>query len=524
MFQYTRGLGLRCTGAACVLALVTSGRLAAQAQDPRDDLAKRFADQQSPADFIVVVDASLSMVRLVHELRRALPLLVESLPEGDHLSVLRFSNDASEYLPDRTITTDSRAVLIREITELAEPGPRDQRTDLVAAMGRTLEELSRPGFSPVQVVVFVSDFCHEPPDTRGTQPISGTECRTVPTSALEERASRVLTGHRVRVIALALEGTNEEGLAAFRRVFPNTLRVDRRLTQVGSYFLRLKKELAYERVAAQAYAELREAELRVELADPGVRCAFGGETPVTLRFSHSMKRLGVRFQVVEVSVADSDALAVTFPAEAVEVDAAQVGELRGRLRLSARRQPWRPARAVELSSKLHLTITATATPETGLRQMNLDPELPAQAVVLDLQVRSWVGRSAWMFVGAALVALAALGTPLCWARRRRPAYLAGTLVAWQGVQEVARWRLTGAKRSAATLGGAGSDYPLDDAEPARVQLASRRTGWCGARVVYEVRPISGQTTLNGRPLQEASRVLRGAILQIGPYTVRWDGP
>jgi hypothetical protein len=505
---------------------VTSGCLAAQAraQDPRDELAKRFADQPTRADFIVVVDASRSMVPLVRELRRALPLLVEQFSDGDHLSVLRFSNDASEYLPDRTITTDSRAVLIREITELAEPTVRDQRTDLVAAMGRTLEELGRPDFSPVQVVVFISDFCHEPPDTKRTRPILGTQCWTVPTGDLEERANRVLTGHRVRVIALALERTNEDGLAALRRVFPNTLRVDTRLTQIGAYFGRLKRELAYERLAAQVYPELREARVHVQLAEPWVRCAFGGETPVTLRFSHSMPHLGVRFQVVQASVGNEEDVTVTFPSQAVAVDARQVGELRGTLRLRARPQPWRPARAVELGSKLYLTVAATAMPDTALRQLNLEPKLRPENVALDLQVRSWVGRPAWVFLGAAVVTLAAVSIPVCWARRRRPAYLAGTLVAWEGVREVASWELTNPKRSAATLGGAGSDYALADAGPARVQLASRRTGWCGAQVVHEVRPISGQITLNGRPLHGASQVFRGAILQIGPYRVRWDGP
>jgi hypothetical protein len=501
-----------------VLFLLTLG-IPLRAQDARTEVVKLFSDTQPKADFIFVVDASRSMLPLFQELRRVLPTFISELQDGDHVSVIRFSNEAVEAIPDQTLGTKSRQALEAEIAQLAEPARTDTKTDLRAAFERTLLELNRPDFSPVQVVIFVSDFCNEPPGM-------SEGCKPLEVSSLRQQAGRILQGHQIRVIALALPGTSTEGIEALQQVLPNVLRVDTSLGQLDEYFARLKKEVVYEKTAAQAFTELAQGKVLVQAKEGEISCPYGETRPIALQVSQNMAHLTMSVRIQDARLTGGPGGRLSFDEAPILIPPNRVVTVTGQISLPPRDQPWALARKISVAKALEATLFCEALPEEGLRQLNVDPALRNQDVRVSIGVTSEVGRSLWLF---SLLALGIVGVPLlvvmllvCKVRRAKPVYLKGTLKAWSGAVKVLEIDLAARRCCALTIGAKGCDVVLAQAGADSVRLAAGRHGWCGSLVIYTAARIGGAPRLQSSRLAGEVPVSAGANLMVGECNLRWD--
>ena len=153
-----------------VLALAFAPPRAAVAQDEAqsdevpasiDELFALFGVDAVPADFVVVVDTSGSMSQGENPpypaVLGAYQSLVDSIPDGDNLSVLTF--DSSPNLAFQgEISSESR-----EQAKAALPAEaRGQATDIGSAIDATLRRLERADASDVQLVLFLTDGQHQP--------------------------------------------------------------------------------------------------------------------------------------------------------------------------------------------------------------------------------------------------------------------------------------------------------------------------------------------------------------------------
>ncbi len=501
------------------------------AEDRRPEVAALFAGVRGSNDVVLVADGSWSMRDVFRgQIQPALPGLIGELADGDHFSLLRFANFASEALPDRTLSPDTRAVLQREAAKLAEPMPTDTRTDLGAAIERTLGELTRPGFSPTQIVIFISDFCHEPPagSRYSARPIPADprRCYFLPSDSLVDTAQRVLLGHRVRVIALALEDSNSQGFEAFRRVFPGAYRVDVTGAGLGSYFDRLRREIAYERLAALVADELKHAQPTAVLEVPPQAVKAGSAVPFDVRVGNPMPHLSLRVVVRHAALADPGAgfdLSVT--SEPLIVAPGATGLVKGTLLVHSRPTSWRLKRAVGLAQEATIELAITAEPATGIAQLNLEPGLPAVRLSERVVVKVWQGWSAGVVLaalaaavaGVALAAVAVLG----WFRRRRPAPLDGRLTVFLP-DGPATLDLTGMLVAVAGS-AAGCDLKIPDAVPQALRFFARRGGLSGGQVLARI-DVHQACRINGQAAGAGSVWAggRGTRIEVAGTTLRWD--
>lgn len=518
-------------GVALGLAAAMIAAHSSVAEDHRGEVAALFAKVGGANDVVLVVDGSWSMRDLFSgQIRPALPGLISELGDGDHFSMLRFANLAAEALPDRTLDPDTRAALQRETRALAEPMPSDTRTDLGAAIERAIGELTRPGFSPTQIVIFVSDFCHEPPSGSrySDRPIPGDpkRCFFLPSEELAQTAQRVLLGHRVRVIALALEDTNPQGFEAFRRVFPAAYRVDVTGAGLGNYFERLRRELAFERLAALVADELGHAHPTAELEIPQQEVGGGTIMPIGVRVRNPMPHLPLRAAIGAVSQADPGAgFEIKMPAEPVTVPPGSDARIVGSLLVHTRPTAWRVRRAVELASGVRIEVVGSAEPEIGIAQLNLDPRVSISPITQKVVARVWEGWSVTVVLAVIVGLLAALTFAavgvLGWFRRQRPAALDGVLTAFLTVGTV---KVDLSRKLAATVGSApGCELEIPSAAPQHLKLFARRVGFAGGKVdarigVQQTCSIGGVVASAGSEWAGG----RGTRMVVAGITVRWD--
>lgn len=501
-------------------------------QEARPEVVARFAGVAVRGDYVLAVDASKTMASVVDRVRGAVASLVPQLPEGDHLSILRFANRADEYLPDRTIRRSEQEALVQEIRGLAEP--TGTRTDLGAGIARALQELARPGFGDVQFLFFVSDFCHDPPDD---SPWFGQRswrtgrnlCRELKgVQALAEQARMALAGHRIRVIVLRLPGFDEEGMRAFRTIFPGAFEVDLERVRLEEYFDRFQKELAFEKVAVLAREEVSKASLGVSMEPSVLTVEPGRDASAVLRLQNAMPHLDMRVRwgggtevtegEVEVRVDSKDV--VIPPGASVEVPfAVRVAPCKDRPcggSETFRRVTWKPV--------LHLL----AEPALGLRQVQVAPELPDTEPSLALEVRWTCATAGWVcaarMAGVAGVVLALVLIGVAFVLRRRPARFGGTLQVQSGPSAGQAVSLGGIDRDMVTVGrGADNTLVLGDPRVAarHATIHAERQGIFGQRVVFtlvahdEVR-IGGRSYRNRRVF-----VSPGTIIEIGETRLRW---
>ncbi len=180
-----------------------------------DELFALFGVGAVPADFVVVVDTSGSMSQGENPpypaVLGAYQSLVDSIPEGDNLSVLTF--DSSPNLAFQgEISSESR-----DQAKAALPAEaRGKATDIGSAIDATLRRLERADASDVQLVLFLTDGQHQPAAGSAYPGTSGPEW-----DALRARAQTVDASHDTLVLGVGLGDQGAGGIELLRQVFGN---------------------------------------------------------------------------------------------------------------------------------------------------------------------------------------------------------------------------------------------------------------------------------------------------------------
>jgi Ca-activated chloride channel homolog len=110
---------------------------------------------RAPADVALVIDTSGSMAGAkIENARAAARELVEKLADGDIVSILTFSDEATERVPPTVLGPETRGSVLRVLAGLAPSGGTNMFDGLRLA---EREALSSPPTHPVRRVVMISD-------------------------------------------------------------------------------------------------------------------------------------------------------------------------------------------------------------------------------------------------------------------------------------------------------------------------------------------------------------------------------
>jgi hypothetical protein len=123
-----------------------------------------FQASSQTADYIMVIDTSLSMKEFWPVVIGGITEFSNALPDGDHVAVVFFNREASNTLIlPRTINSKSKSDLRLELGKLGVPsGEEAKKTDLGKGLRLVLQESARPEANRLQFIFLFSDFEHDP--------------------------------------------------------------------------------------------------------------------------------------------------------------------------------------------------------------------------------------------------------------------------------------------------------------------------------------------------------------------------
>ncbi len=160
-------------------------------------------------DFIFVLDSSQGLLPTAESLRAPIASLIGVLPERDRVAMIAFHTRATAVLPPTEIEAKNRQSLMDQIKAL--PLPSAKETDLGAGAAEALELMSRKGAAPIQHLVVVSDFCHNP-SVQSPYDSGGRGCRSIRgMEGLARRFRENSAGKRVIVDYLQVTRTGGTG-------------------------------------------------------------------------------------------------------------------------------------------------------------------------------------------------------------------------------------------------------------------------------------------------------------------------
>ena len=255
-----------------ILAALPSA--SASVEDPAtlDDLIAAFEVGDVPADFVVVVDTSRSMLergegRLspYEGVLQAYRQFVGSVGEGNRLAVVTFG--AGPRLTfDAKISAANRATALAAIPS-ADPanfrGPQHGSTDIGAALSETLKRLESPDSSEVQTVIFLTDGRHAPPDSSRYQGARG------PAWDQLTARGRTLAGSRILdVYGAGIGASGSTDVSLVGRVFPDPSVLDVPPDQLGPIFDSAVKRSQALRVQGPLQRELEAGAVQASVPDP----------------------------------------------------------------------------------------------------------------------------------------------------------------------------------------------------------------------------------------------------------------
>lgn len=384
----------------------------------REQILTELRVDQTPADYVVLVDTSGSMTagNLYGGVQRTLRTFLAGLSPHDHVAVYTFDSRPTPRYVGRAGNPD------RMLAGLpSRPNPSGA-TDIGAALERAVEELERPGAASVASVVLLTDGAHDPPRGSAYPDDSGPRWQ-----ALADRAAR-LKDRTLAGYALPLRGAT--GARLLGTVLPQTTELDPgSIDELGRYLDRAKvgTRLAKARqaLAGDVGKGMTAAWTTPETADLSTG---SGPVPVTLTLRSETAR-------VPLTVSGLNARA--------DEDATLIGELPdtvalapGQSRSFSLALDWRPdVGAVPFRDEQrvapHLVVDGAVTsPWSEPLDAVIDLETPNQVaaapaqVTLTAVVGTWAAQVVTALVG--VLAVVILGLFLY---RRRRAPLAGTLLA-----------------------------------------------------------------------------------------------
>lgn len=261
-----------------------------------DELFDLFGVATVPADFVVVVDTSGSMSQGQNppypSVLEAFRSLVDSIPDGDNLSVLTFDSSPNLVFQDR-VTAASRVQARDALPRVA----KGKATDIGSALDATLRRLERADASDVELVIFLTDGQHQPAAGSAYPATSGQEW-----DALRARAQQVAASHNTLVLGVGLGDQGAGGIELLRQVFGSPEINSLPAQQLPDFFRESVRRSQLARLAKLVDQELAN---RVEVTSTAsTRLAKSFETDVTLE-SH-LKKLPVDVAIAGVKVKDAN--------------------------------------------------------------------------------------------------------------------------------------------------------------------------------------------------------------------------
>lgn len=228
--RYLRSLSI----GACLLTAtaVLAGVAPASAAPPaptREQIYAQLGVDQVPADYVILVDTSGSMVtdNRYANVRTVLGQFLSGLSPSDYVAAYTFDS----YTQVRYVgqATNPGAIVNRLPTG---PNPHGA-TDIGAALEQALNELDRPGASPIATVVLLTDGKQAAP--------AGSKYLATDSPAWTELKTRAAALHKTWLGAYALPLGTDTGAGLLRAVIPDATVLDPTSVQgLGAYLDRSK--------------------------------------------------------------------------------------------------------------------------------------------------------------------------------------------------------------------------------------------------------------------------------------------
>lgn len=374
---------------------------AALASDPREQLLEAYKDRPMAADHLLMLDTGGVSAQDLQAIQGSLVGLARGLPAGDSLELRTFSDAVSVALPRTEITEEGREALATRLGELAlSPGGP---SDLGLALASATEALRGPDREDLQLLLVLSDLCHEPaPGSAyafaGAQGCSGLRGAR----ELESSLAVVRSSHLLLPITLGLGRVDREGQEALFRVAGTgrtlAVRTDEPLGWVQTYV----ENLPWRKLEAVVEREVGRFALTAEVASVADRT-------VTLTLRSGLDHVGVDLTTLRFS---EEGLAPTVGSLELRPDATLA------LEITPPEAPFSPipgSRVLVYDGVL--TGTATLEPRAALSRLGVKPGLGQVRVPLRVTWTQQMGPPPWALAVGGLVVVAGA---LVWRRRQRP--------------------------------------------------------------------------------------------------------
>lgn len=214
-------------------------------------LYRIFKIKNVSANYIIVIDTSLSMAPVFDEVKDALGGLTQSLKAGDTISIISFDNRPKLIYQGRI--GRSKWAVFSKLPD--SPNPDGQRTDIGAAIEAVLRQTERSK-SDLQFVFFLTDGRDEPPDASKFE-------REAEASWVKLKEQAAASKKKVlRVHGIGLNANTDINL--LRQVFPDSDQITISPPELKSYFIELKDRIREERLKVQLNRELRSGRVTIE--------------------------------------------------------------------------------------------------------------------------------------------------------------------------------------------------------------------------------------------------------------------
>jgi uncharacterized protein YegL len=339
--------------------------------DPLELLFERFPPQQARADFVIVLDTSGSMREggLFEQVVQAVATFIEALSPEDYLSILAFDSHVRYLVIPQEIGKNKRALQQRI---LSLPEPSGQKTDIGAALEKTVDELNRPNANPLQFVVFITDGRHDPPQ-ESEYPTALHENF----SLLKEKAKRTLFDHVIAVTGLGLNRSTD--IELLRKVFEDAMPLTVDKTGLANFFSRLKAEIKIRKLRLQVIQELKRGGISIVLLEEGKkRIKAGGKTSIRFKLKSNYEHLDTAVFIEEMEIPSDEHFQCEIAEGVRSVNIPSKGESPAITLIlqDTQRNRWFSLRKVQTSKvtiRCHLLINLL--PEAGLLKLNIEPKV-----------------------------------------------------------------------------------------------------------------------------------------------------
>ncbi len=200
---------------------------------------------------------------LWREVQEAVSSFVEAIPEGDHLTIIVFGDNADSLGIPSEMNVNAKDSFIRLIKQSE---PRDGNTDLGKGLDESLKSLNRVGGNKLKFVFFLTDFNHDPPTG---SPYQSNNPKDAVWQSLARRRQNELAGTVLEVYALLLPLGKSVGLNIDlgREVFP-TLKPVRIVSgskdSLSQWFASRRAEIARDKLKAFVEDDLRKQHFELE--------------------------------------------------------------------------------------------------------------------------------------------------------------------------------------------------------------------------------------------------------------------